>query len=269
VAPVDDERAAYLKATGASALGVLRRKLFTRAADMIRSDPEEAKMALEVGLIDQRWLEDPMNRPISSSTPGDILERYLERAVERRPSVLSSLGLSAVQMLTAHGSADAGEATWVTVVFTDLEGFTAFTDSHGDTSALNLINDHHKAAGPVVRRWRGRIVKHLGDGLLCTFPDSESGVRAAVELLGTAPPPLRLRAGLHVGEAIVSREDVVGHVVNVAARVTETAEGGQVMITAEAARLAGDVPGTRYGKPRARRLKGVSEKMDLCEVMAI
>jgi len=46
----------------------------------------------------------------------------------------------------------------------------------------------------------------------------------SAELLGTDTSPLRLRAGVHVGEAVVSRDDLVGHVVNVAARVTEALE---------------------------------------------
>ena len=95
------------------------------------------------------------------------------------------------------------------MVFTDLEGFTAFTDTHGDTAAVKLIEEDRQFAGPVVRQWSGKILKTLGDGLLCTFPDAETGVRAALELSETAPAPLRLRAGVHVGEAVVTKGDVM------------------------------------------------------------
>ena len=133
----------------------------------------------------------------------------------------------------AHGT---GEVEVVTVAFTDLEGFTSFTDTHGDDAAAAMISEQNRAAGPIVRRWHGRVVKHLGDGLLCTFPEANGGIRAALELLETSPSPLRLRAGLHVGEAVVTQDDVVGQVVNIAARVTETAKGNQVVVTAETAR---------------------------------
>ena len=155
------------------------------------------------------------------------------------------------------------------MAFTDLEGFTSFTDTHGDSAAAALINEHHRVAGPVVRRWHGRVVKHLGDGLLCTFPDANGAIRAALELLENAPSPLRLRAGLHVGEAMVTQDDVVGQVVNVAARVTETAKGNQVVLTAETARAAGVVPGVEFRHFRKRRLKGISERMELCQAVPV
>jgi len=254
---------------GQRTVDTLRKLLARKAAEVIRSDPEEAATALEIGLIDRRWLEDPDNQPISTSKPTEILEHFLARSVERKPSLLSSVGLNAIQLLAAHRNPGPGETKVVAVAFTDLEGFTAFTDTNGDDAAVSLIDEHHRAANPVVRRWRGRVVKHLGDGLLCTFPDANGAVRAALELLETCPPPLRLRAGLHLGEAVVSRDDVVGHVVNVAARITETAKGNQVVVTAETAEAAGSVPGAEFRKLRTRRLKGITERVELCEVVRV
>ena len=260
---------------------------------MIRSDPDDAATALEIGLVDEEWLHAPGDRPISSSTPGEILRRFLERTVERHPSKLSSLGLTAVQLLSSEEDglgAGGGRGTGapLTVVFTDLEGFTAYTDTHGDVAALALIDDHHERARPTVRRWKGRIVKHLGDGLLCTFPEPLAGLRAAIDLQSSAPDPLRLRAGVHMGEAVVTKTDVVGHVVNVAARVCEAAKGGQVLATAdvvEAAAAAGSPSpspspspraddsraapaGVRLGRMKSRRMKGVKTPVRLCEVWA-
>lgn len=256
-------------AEGGRKVEALRNLLARKAAEIIRSDPEEATAALEIGLIDPRWLEDPVNQPISTSKPTEILEHFLARSVERKPSLLSTMGLNAVQLLAAHRGLATGETKTLTVAFTDLEGFTSFTDAHGDNEAVALVNEHHRAAAPIVRRWRGRVVKHLGDGLLCTFPHADGAVRAALELLETSPSPLSLRAGLHVGEAVVSRDDVVGHVVNMAARVTETAKGNQIVVTAETAREAGSVPGCEFRRLRTRRFKGISERVELCEVVPV
>jgi adenylate cyclase len=287
-------RGAKAREAGAATFAALRRATARRAAEMIRSDPDDAATALEIGLVDEEWLAAPGDRPISSSTPGEILRRFLERTVERHPSKLSSLGLTAVQLLSSEeeglglggGRGAGGAAGQLTVVFTDLEGFTAYTDAHGDAAALALIDAHHERARPTVRRWKGRIVKHLGDGLLCTFPAPLSGLRAAIELQASAPDPLRLRAGVHMGEAVVTKSDVVGHVVNVAARVCEAAKGGQVLATAdvvEAAAAAGspssssspradgsrDAPaGVRLGRMKSRRMKGVKTPVRLCEVWA-
>jgi len=285
---MSEARGGRAREAGAATFAALRRATARKAADFIRSDPDDAATALELGLVDRQWLEAPGEGPISQNAPADILRRFLERSVERHPSRLSSLGLTAVQLLSSgDGSGGAGSTAGITVLFTDLEGFTAFTDRQGDAAAIALIAEHHRRAGPVVRGWNGKIVKHLGDGLLCTFPDATSGVRAALDLLATAPAPLRLRAGLHVGEAIVARDDVVGHVVNVAARVCERAGGNQVLVTEDVMALvtadgpvggttdgpargpaSGPASGLRFGKVRSRRLKGIQASMGLCEVTA-
>lgn len=267
---VSEERSGKARVAGAATFAALRRATARKAADMIRSDPEDAAAALEIGLVDQKWLDKPGEGPISSSAPTDILRRFLERSVERRPSKLSSLGLSAVQLLsTGSDAAVSGPGRPITVVFTDLEGFTAFTDSNGDAAAIALISAHHRLAGPVVRNWNGKIVKHLGDGLLCTFSDPESGLRASLDLLQTAPPPLRLRAGAHMGEAVTTKGDVVGHVVNVAARVCETAKGGQVLVSLEVREAVGDIAEVHFGRVKSRRMKGVKTPVGVCEVTAV
>ena len=255
------------RSAGEGAVDTLRRLLAQTVAKVIRNDPEEAATALELGIIDRRWLDDPINQPISPSKPTEILEHFLARSLERKPSLLSTMGLSAVQLLASLRSHGTGEVEVVTVAFTDLEGFTSFTDTHGDSAAATMISEQNRAAGPIVRRWHGRVVKHLGDGLLCTFPDANGGIRAALELLETSPSPLRLRAGLHVGEAVVTQDDVVGQVVNIAARVTEIAKGNQVVVTAETARAAGAIPGAEFRRLRKRRLKGISERVELFEVV--
>ena len=257
---------------GAGAFAALRRATARKAADLIRNDPGDAAAALEIGLVDQEWLDAPGEHPISTNAPGDILRRFLERTVEQHPSKLSSLGLTAVQLLASGGDGSsaggAGTTKVMTIVFTDLEGFTAYTDANGDAAALALIEEHQSLASPVVRRWGGRIVKHLGDGLLCTFPHPAAGVRAALDLLATAPVPLRLRAGVHTGEAHDTRTDVVGHVVNVAARICESAKGGQVLASAEVCEALGerDLDGVRLGRPKSRRMKGVKTPVRVCDV---
>ncbi len=57
----------------------------------------------------------------------------------------------ALVLVTPLTSRD-GSLRHLAVVFTDLEGFTAYTDTQGDAVALKLIQDHHRAGGPVVRQ---------------------------------------------------------------------------------------------------------------------
>ena len=155
----------------------------------------------------------------------------------------------------------------VTLAFTDLEGFTGYTATHGDDVARALLAEHDRLASEVVSRWGGRVVKHLGDGLMLAFADREPAIRAALELAASAPPPLRLRAGVHTGDAIVSRGDVIGHAVNVAARVTGLAAGGQVLVTAQTVDGI-ELRDIRAFRPRRRALKGIGERVTVIRLEA-
>lgn len=251
---------------GEAAVGAMRRLLARKAADMILNDPEAAGVALEMGLVDRRWLENPGRAPITTSGPSEVIERFWERTVETRPSRLATLGLGAAQLLSSRLAPPTGRPALTTIVFTDLEGFTAFTARQGDEAAVALLHDHQREAGPIIRREGGRIVKRIGDGLLCTFSDPQGALRAAVALLDAAPEPLQLRAGVHMGEAIASSDDVIGHAVNLAARVADVARGGQAVATAETVQAAGPTPGVVYGRARARRLKGVAERVTVVQL---
>ncbi|HEY1826368.1 MAG TPA: hypothetical protein VGF87_10955, partial [Acidimicrobiales bacterium] len=91
-----EERGGPAREAGAAAFAKLRKVAARKAAEMIRNDPDDAATALEIGLVDREWLDHPGEGPISSSAPSDILRRFLERSVEKKPSKLSSFGLSAV-----------------------------------------------------------------------------------------------------------------------------------------------------------------------------
>ncbi len=260
------------RAAGQSAVASIRRSVSERLADLIRSDPEWAAQAAEVGLIDRTWLDDPTGRPFRTAPPAEMVERFLERTSERRPSVLASVGLNALQALSlvrAPADEDAVPVE-VTVMFTDLEGFTRFTAEHGDEAAVAVVSEHQRQVGPIVRSRGGRIVKRMGDGLMLAFPAPEAAVLAGLELVDAVEVPLRLRAGIHIGEAVVTHDDIVGHAVNVAARITEETQAGTVLVSvavreAVSNEADGVLRGVRFGRARRYKLKGL-EPLSLCRV---
>ena len=210
---------------------------------------------------------------ISSSSPVEIVQRFLEREVERRPSILSELGLSTITILSSRGDdedGDAEKAVPMAIVFTDLEGFTAYTEREGDDAAADLLQRHTRTVGPIVRSRGGKIVKRLGDGLLVTFPRPEAAVLAALELVDWSPPPLRMRAGVHWGAAQETRDDILGHDVNVSARVADVAKGGEVLVTAETRDAVEDL-GARleFGRIGRRKVKGLDEPVRVCRVVRV
>jgi class 3 adenylate cyclase len=229
-----------------------------KLAGLLRRDQDLAATAVEVGLVDRAWMEEPGQHPISTASSLDVVERFLERSSERRPSLAARLGLSAIQALTIGSDVPGDGATQrLTVLFTDLEGFTQFNSRAGDEAAAEVLHQHHRVVGPVIRSRGGRLVKRIGDGLLITFGEAAAGIHAALELVESAPEGLRLRAGLHCGDVVVQAGDVIGNVVNLAARVTEASKGGQVLATAEVVAGAGELRGVQALRGRRRTFKGV------------
>lgn len=250
-------------------MGAAQRKVAGRVIAILRQrDPALLANMAEIGVVRREWLEGEGEGPISVATPLEVVQRLLERSIEQQPSLLATLGLSAIQVLNSPGEeGHAGTSARMTVVFTDLEGFTRFTAKQGDEAASQLLATHHQAVGPVVRSRGGRTVKRLGDGLLLTFPEPEAAVLAALELVEGEPVPLRLRAGIHLGDVVMTRDDVIGHVVNVAARVTESAKGGEVLVTAAVRDAAAPhLAGVAFGPARSRRFKGIGEPVGVSRV---
>lgn len=241
---------------GRRAIKQARKALVQRAMDSVSArDRETLARLTEPG-------------PAGRAAQLRAVEEMLERAVERHPSLLGTVGLSAIQALA--GAADEatetlslGTPTPLTVVFTDLEGFTEWTAREGDEAASRLLAEHHQVVRPIIAGRGGRLVKRLGDGLLLTFPQPEAAVLACLELVDAQPEPLRLRAGLHGGSVVVTRDDVIGHVVNLAARVAEVAEGREVLATADVT-AAVDLPNVTFGDTRAERFKGIEEPITVC-----
>src|ERR1700694_4704804 len=87
---------------GRQAVLSLRRTVGERVvAALERRDPELLSALSEVGVVRRAWVEDPTGGGPMSAPPVDVVQRLLERSAERQPSLLTSLGLSAIQLLAA------------------------------------------------------------------------------------------------------------------------------------------------------------------------
>ncbi len=123
------------------------------------------------------------------------------------------------------------------VGFTDICGFTEFTALEGDEAALRLLAAQERIVRDDLPNG-SRLVKELGDGLLLWFPDAAEAVLAALALqrrfeaesVGTGLP-LWVRIGLHWGRQTVRGDDLIGHAVNVASRITDVAGPGEVVLS--------------------------------------
>lgn len=119
-----------------------------------------------------------------------------------------------------------------TVVFTDVVGSTARAREMGDTRWQQLLARHDRLAEQLAKRFRGGIVKHIGDGQLAVFDSPREAILFANAFraeLGDLE--LDIRAGIHAGEVEVVRSDVTGIGVHIAARVLGEAEPSEILVS--------------------------------------
>jgi predicted ATPase/class 3 adenylate cyclase len=133
----------------------------------------------------------------------------------------------------------------LTFVFTDLESSTRLWERFPEAMKA-AVERHDAILAEAVEHSDGRVVKAMGDGLMAVFPSAPDGVRACLEAQRMLAAeswdetgPLRVRMGLHAGEAQPRAGDYYGPPVNRAARIAAVAHGGQVLLSALVAELAG------------------------------
>jgi adenylate cyclase len=156
-----------------------------------------------------------------------------------------------------------------TVVFTDLIGFTEFTAMRGDEDALALLSRHEEIVQKVLPP-EARKIKDLGDGLLLWFPDACGAIRTMLALQdecdGTTDTdwPLWVRVGAHSGRALPRGNDLIGHDVNVAARIVDVAGPGEVLVSEGTVLHVGEaLPGVGFEEIGPVTMKGLPEPVRL------
>jgi class 3 adenylate cyclase len=115
----------------------------------------------------------------------------------------------------------------VTTLFTDIVDSSRYWDQFGDVRGRMMIDHHNRLVFPVIRKFRGRIVKTIGDGLMAIFKNPNDALKGAVAIQQILQKMrnvdqafhVHLRIGIHTGVAIVEKNDVYGDAINVAKRV--------------------------------------------------
>lgn len=122
------------------------------------------------------------------------------------------------------------------VAFTDIVGFTEFTAARGDMEALAVLDLQERIVSAALPP-RARIVKELGDGLMLWLPYAPDALAACLELLdrfrevADEGSPLWVRMGMHWGCPRRRRDDLIGHDVNLAARIVDLAGPGELLVS--------------------------------------
>lgn len=197
----------------------------------------EAAQAVRSLLPGDHKYGDPLS--VGGQEPTHLLGKRIAAATAERPSAIREVGMGGLQLWQSVSEAQGrgrGDRE-VTIVFTDLVGFSDWTLDAGDDAALRLLREVGQVLEPALEGRGGRIVKRLGDGLMAIFEEPDEAVAGALEgaeaigrldVDGHSP---RLRVGVHVGRPRSLGGDYFGADVNVAARVAAAADPDGVLVS--------------------------------------
>ena len=166
--------------------------------------------------------------------------------------------------------AEAAPSGFQTILFTDLEASTALTQRLGDEGAQELLRGHNATVRAALGEHGGREVKHTGDGIMAAFPSAVAAVSAALAIQGAlasgaSDREVRVRVGVNAGEPIAEDGDLFGTAVQLAARVTDHAEPGQILVSNVVRELCAG-KGFEFASAGESTLRGFSEPVALFEV---
>jgi adenylate cyclase len=216
------------------------------------------------GHLDHSWTDD-LNQVAASMMAS--LERTLLLLYRRHFEhyVLDVTVLRAEAALERAGLARRRPVRPPAIAFLDLTGYTKLTEERGDRAAAELAGRLVEIVHEFAHRCGGRPVKLLGDGVMFHFPAPAQGVRCGLELVDRIPKVglPQARVGLHSGPVVFQDGDYFGRTVNIAARITDYARPGEVLVSDQVVADADPLEGVRFAPVGPVSLKGLSAPITL------
>lgn len=224
--------------------------------------------------------QGPMSTVVQAA---GALEPILRDAVRKRPSKLGKIGLKSAHMLANLAMEDASsnsrlaklaDGSTVGIVFVDIAGFLTYTAAHGDDAAREVLARLDRVVETAIRPVKGETVKTLGDGYLLAFPSASQAVRGAVRLNDNVTKmynrgefPICVRVAVHAGEPLVEEDDLLGHDVNLTARLLDHCAPGEVVVSEAAQELAARrLKKIAFGNERDVKVRGLATRVKVFSV---
>ena len=161
------------------------------------------------------------------------------------------------EFLTGHRHQEVPDRVLATVLFTDIVDSTRRAAELGDRRWRELLERHDEITREEIARFRGRDIKHTGDGFLATFDGPTRALRCATTLAARMPElGIDIRCGLHTGECELRGDDIGGIAVHIGARIAALATAGEVLVSSTVKDLVNG-SGIAFEDRGAHALKGV------------
>jgi class 3 adenylate cyclase/tetratricopeptide (TPR) repeat protein len=135
----------------------------------------------------------------------------------------------------------------VTILFSDLCGYTQYTEKKGDIQGRALLLKHNRLVMPAIEAYRGNILEVIGDGVMAVFDDAATAARAAIEIQknlehhnrqASGEDEIHVKIGINSGVALMDEsaayQSLTGDVANVAARIQCQAAQDQILLSRSA-----------------------------------
>ncbi len=169
--------------------------------------------------------------------------------------------------MTDDARIDAGAPAYRGFLFSDMRGFTAFAERHGNTAAAALVGRFLEIARAAIARHDGAEIKTEGDAIHAVFPSASSAVLCGLEIVDGAAElnarepdqALGLGVGVHAGEAVETAEGYIGRAVNIAARLCAAARPGEVLVSSTVKGITQSSITVGFIPRGRRRLKGIAD----------
>lgn len=171
------------------------------------------------------------------------------------------------EFLTGVRPAVRGERTLATVLFTDIVGSTALALEMGDSRWRTLLEQHDQLVRREMNKYRGREVRHTGDGFFITFDGPSRALFCAQAIRQTVEElAIGIRAGIHTGEVERIGGEIGGVAIHLAARVVDKAGAGQIVVSSTVKDLAVG-SGIQFEDRGRHELKGIPGQWQLYEAL--
>lgn len=136
----------------------------------------------------------------------------------------------------------------ITILFTDIVDSSRYWDMFGDVKGRLMVDRHNRLVFPVIKKYHGRVVKTIGDGLMAAFKRPHDALNAAIGIqqilhkmrVADRTFHAKVRLGLHTGMAIIEQNDIYGDAVNLAKRVESFGDANEIFLSEDTAALLGD-----------------------------
>jgi eukaryotic-like serine/threonine-protein kinase len=185
--------------------------------------------------------------------------------IEPEGVALDTVAASALSRASEVGALASLDGT-VTIMFSDIVESTTLYETLGDLRGSELIRTHNEIFRREVAAHRGHEVQTFGDSFMIAFSSVRRAVLCAIALQRAfaaysdshADLPIRIRIGLHVGEAVRESTDFFGRAVILAARISALAQGGQILVSSTLHDVAVSAGDLRFSPAGERPLKGLA-----------